>query len=102
MKCSCKNLKPCLKPDLLFVTLLPLWQAHSEERCELPELPVLRTSTLGARKFILVSPCLLELVLHLMAWIKALIACKCCDATYLLGSNIEAVHATVWPLSLTL
>lgn len=25
-----KNLKPCLKPDLLFVALLPLWQARSE------------------------------------------------------------------------
>lgn len=65
----------------------------------LPELRVLRTPTLGARKCILVSPCLLDLVFHLKAWIRALIVCKC-DATY--GSNMEAVHATGWPLSLTL
>lgn len=101
MKYTCKNLKPCLKPDLLFVTLLSLWR-HGEGRYVLPELPVLRTPTLGARKCIPVRPCLLELVLHLMAWIKALIAFMCCAATYLMGSNIEAVRATVWPLPLTL
>lgn len=32
MKYSRKNLKPCLKAELLFVPLLPLQQAHSGGR----------------------------------------------------------------------